>query len=278
MQTRGVVSFSPSFGSYSNGTPTEVGARVVEELREEEEENSEDFYGGECFSPQNRETEDNSDSEDENEDFEFAFVTRESQISSPISADEIFCNGQIRPVFPILNKDLLLGNMNLERQNFSIENSGSLKGPGGKIRIPLRKLFIEERETASSGSSSEADELDGVPPETYCVWRQKAPAEQCNKSNSTGSSKRWRFRNLLHRSQSEGGKDTFVLFTPGKQKENVKIKKTEIPADGGKVKSTAAAQYSKKGEDRRKSYLPYRRDLVGLFSNVNGVSRNLQPF
>lgn len=276
MQTRGMVSFSPSFGNI-NSKLTEVGARVVEELREEEE-NSEHFYGGECYSPQNREKEDNSDIEDENEDFEFAFVTRESQISSPISADEIFCNGQIRPLFPIFNKDLLLGNMNLERQNFSMENSGSLKGPGRKSRLPLKKLFIEERETASSGSSSEADELDGVPPETYCVWRQKDPAERCNKSNSTSSSKRWRFRDLMHRSHSDGGKSAFVLFTPSKQKENVKIKKTETSVDGGKVKSTAAAHYLKKGGDRRKSYLPYRQDLVGLFSNVNGLSRNLQPF
>lgn len=275
MQTGGLPSLSLSFGSFSNSKLTEVGARVVEELRGEEK-NSEGFYGGECYPTQNREKEDFSDRENENEDFEFAFVTRESQISSPISADEIFCNGQIRPVS---NTDLLLGSMNLERQNHSIENSCSLKSPGRTIRLPLRKLFIEERETPSSGSSSEADELDGVPPETYCVWGQKASSERCNKSNSTGSSKRWRFMDLLHRSQSDGGKDPFVLFTPSKRKENEKTKKTKTPGNGGKVKSTAAvAQFSKKGSDRRKSYLPYRRDLVGLFSNVNGLSRNLNPF
>ena len=59
------------------------------------------------------------------------------------------------------------------------------------IRLPLRKLLIEERETASC-SSSEADELEGVPSGTYCVWTPKAaesPPGRCRKSNSTGSSK-----------------------------------------------------------------------------------------
>ncbi|KAL2464090.1 uncharacterized protein Fot_52046 [Forsythia ovata] len=120
--------------------------RVVEELRAEE--NSEDFYGE--FDPsQSREKsaipndqqeeyisrieeKEDGDSEDDNEDFEFAFLTRESQISSPISTDEIFCNGQIRPVFPIFERDLLLRNMNLKRENLGengTENSGSSKGP-----------------------------------------------------------------------------------------------------------------------------------------------------
>ncbi|KAL2556729.1 uncharacterized protein Fot_01468 [Forsythia ovata] len=155
--------------------------RVIEELRAEE--NSEDFYG-EFYPPQSREKSANpndqqeeyisrieekedGDSEDDNEDFEFAFLTRESQISSPISADEIFCNGQIRPVFPIFERDLLLRNMNLKRENLGengTENSGSSKGPSRTVRLSLKKLFIEERETASSGSSSEADELDSVPP------------------------------------------------------------------------------------------------------------------
>nr|GMD06210.1 ribosomal L1 domain-containing protein CG13096-like [Ipomoea batatas] len=47
-----------------------------------------------------------------------------------------------------------------------------------KIRLPLRKLFTKEREAQSLCSSSEADEMDGILPSTYCVWRPKAPAEK----------------------------------------------------------------------------------------------------
>ncbi|KAL2494379.1 uncharacterized protein Fot_38136 [Forsythia ovata] len=157
--------------------------RVVEELRAEE--NSEDFYG-EFDPPQSREKSANpndqqeeyisrieekedGDSEDDNEDFEFAFLTRESQISSPISADEIFCNGQIRPVFTIFERDLLLRNMNLKRENLGengTENSGSSKGPSRTVRLPLRKLFIEERETASSGGEDR-----GSPDPPRDPWR-----------------------------------------------------------------------------------------------------------
>ncbi|KAL2521802.1 hypothetical protein Fot_25725 [Forsythia ovata] len=140
-----------------------------------------------------------------------------------ILTDEIFCNGQIRPVFSIFERDLLLRNMNLKRENLGengTKNSGSSKGPSRTVRLPLRKLIIEERETTSSDSSSEADELDGVPPETYCVWRQKASAEEavnaeaegpCKKSNSTGSSKRWRFKDLMNWSHSDSRPVTTLL-------------------------------------------------------------------
>ncbi|KAL2515727.1 hypothetical protein Fot_29698 [Forsythia ovata] len=239
-----VLSLSPSFNRYSNSKLVEIAARVVEEFRAED--HSEGLYDE--FYPESEEIvlsaksqeENQADSKnveqndvdgDEDEDFEFAFVTSDSEFSSSISADEIFYNGQIRPVFPIFNRDLLLGN----------ETGNSDSSPkAAPIRLPLRKLF-NDSETSSSSSSSEVDDLDGVPAAT---------------------------------SHSDGDHGPLVSLSPSKQKENEKIKKSvETPViGGGKVK--AAAQYARNGVDRRRSYLPYRKDLVGFFANVNGLSRN----
>ncbi|KAL0377424.1 UNVERIFIED_CONTAM: hypothetical protein Sradi_3047900 [Sesamum radiatum] len=136
-------------------------------------------------------------SDNGDEDFEFALVRQEREVL----AEEFFYDGQIGPVFP---------------------------------------LFIEDREdhepdNPSSCSSSEADEMENIPAGTYCVWRPKA-AEQpspsrCNKSKSTGSgSKRWKIRDLLRRSNSDG-KDSFVFLTPKNREENPQPKLLKKPRE-----------------------------------------------
>lgn len=307
-----MISISPSFNSYSNSNLAEIAARVVQEFasdelyedefyfeREEnsatplsEEEGDSEYVerGGDSEYVE-REGEDSVEDADGEKEFEFAFVTKDSELPSPISADEIFHNGQIRPVYPLFNRDLFLESMEFRREN------GEGKGDSKKvptIRLPLRKLFNEEREstmtvaTTSSCSSSDADELDGVPEESYCVWRPKdatAAEGRCKKSSSTGSnSKRWSFKDLLSRSHSDGSKDDFVILSPsnsGRKKQSENRGKV-TPVSSGKVKSAAAPplppMYNRDGGEKRRSYLPYRQDLVGFFGNVNGLSKNLQPF
>ncbi|KAL0421796.1 UNVERIFIED_CONTAM: hypothetical protein Slati_3202500 [Sesamum latifolium] len=306
MQAGPVVSLSPSFNSYSNSKLAEIAARVAGEFDPDE------LYGDFCFErrrnsaaqrgegggiSENRVPE-GEEGEDE-EEFEFAFVTRESELLSPISADEIFHDGKIRPVYPVFNRDVLLGRgeyRNEDEKGNGVRDSVSSKGP--RVRLPLRKLFIEERETTvttSSSSSSEADELDGLAVETYCVWRPKeaaaaAEAEEeeedgrCKKSGSAGSSsKRWKLRDLLHRSHSDGSKDNFVTLShssSGRKKENEKGGK-ETPGSGGKVKPAAPPPpppYNRDGGEKQRSYLPYRQDIVGIFGNVNGLSKNFKHF
>ncbi|KAF5476803.1 hypothetical protein F2P56_003500 [Juglans regia] len=291
MQGGSVVSLSPSFNSYSPGKLAEIAARVVEELRQEADFDTNIFpwatenpsISSRVISNaapyQRQQEEDNSNNkgededgyEDEDDDFEFAFVCREPD-SSPISADEIFCNGQIRPIYPIFDQSLLV--------NDSRTSTDSSSTSSKVRRLPLRRLMTEEREREearepASCSSSEADELDGIPTGTYCVWAPtKPPAEvapssrgSCKKSNSTGSSKRWKFRDLLYRSNSEG-KDTFVFLTQSKRTA-VKTMDEASPESGKKGNAV------KEGDKRS---LPYRKDLVGFFANVNGLSKSLQPF
>ncbi|GAB2221194.1 hypothetical protein Drorol1_Dr00012364 [Drosera rotundifolia] len=243
--------------------------------------------------------------EEEESEFEFAVVTRDDDTESAISADEIFENGQIRPIFPLFNTDLIPGGTNWinNRSNRIQSNQHDLDSvivadriPSIRRRHPLSKLLTEEKAAAAmaaSCSSSEADELDNVPPGTYCVWKPNEAMMMRKKSNSTGSSKRWRLRELLRRSISDG-KETFVFLAPrcesGKSKAAAveKAEKSLTATEPKKKKKAATAMVAQeehylKGRamresDRRRSYLPYRRDLVGLFSNVNGLSRAVRPF
>ncbi|KAH0659365.1 hypothetical protein KY289_028113 [Solanum tuberosum] len=271
MQASSELSQSPSF---ARTNLTEIAARVVEEFTAENEIDS-DFSFNDDDNNENHENQVHK--HDDEDDSEFAFVTAGSDQSSPISADEIFYNGQIRPIF---NRDLSLNDT-------GYNNSEKVSTPTKSNRVSLRKLFTEDREIASSSSSSEVDDLEGIAPGTYCVWRPKPveepPCELRKKSSSTGSSsKRWKLRDFIHRSNSDG-KETFVfLTTPFKKREE----KTEITrTDSGKitgkvpaVEDFPALRCSINGKDKRKSYLPYRQDLVSFLGNVNGLNRNLQHF
>ncbi|XP_050377622.1 uncharacterized protein LOC126794872 [Argentina anserina] len=303
MQTSMLISHSPSFNAYSSSNRlAQIAARVVSEFRQELDEagleDLDDVYDDNNnnhgqFSPPRIEQEarhddameadkgDHNDEEEEEEEFEFAFVCREAP-TSPIAAEEVFYNGQIRSVYPVFDQSLLLQVDDVEAVDKDSEKSpAAVTKPR---RLPLGRLMIEEeRENAASCSSSEADDLENLPPGTYCVWAPPKSGSSgkggggsgggggCDKSGSTGSSKRWKFRDLLSRSSSDGAKDTYVFFAPTakiaeKESGNVivarKVRSGKGVADG----------------DKRRSYLPNKQDLLGFFSNVNGLSRNLHPF
>ncbi|RCV16401.1 hypothetical protein SEVIR_3G136500v4 [Setaria viridis] len=168
--------------------------------------------------------------------------------------------------------------------------------------------------TASSSSSAatdddRADGLEGAAPESYCVWRpgsasSASPASSPRpprKSGSTGSMARWRRISdlVVGRSHSDG-KEKFLFFAAPpheqapKDKDKPKPKPSPAPAGGRKptpvtteVDTVTAAHriaYLSKGGGTaggtpRRTFLPYREELVGFFANVNGVSRSHQhPF
>ncbi|CAA2933479.1 uncharacterized protein LOC111400836 [Olea europaea var. sylvestris] len=218
-------------------------------------------------------------SNEDDEDFEFSLVSESKEVLTG--------NSEIKSIFPIFNRDLLVNN-----DEKILEPSDQVES----IKVPLSKLFIEdrgeeEREIPSS-SSSEADELESVPAGTYCVWRPKATEpspSRCRKSKSTGSrSRRWKLRDLMRRSNSDG-KDSFVFLTPKHREEKPekietsKKSKAKGAVLGGPPGSSSAheAHYIRnraiKEENKKKSYLPYRRDLVGFFANVNVLGRSFAP-
>ncbi|KAF7809295.1 protein tolB [Senna tora] len=283
MQTMSVLPLSHAF---STDVP-EISANFVENLMAELKI---DDQGSE---KEVVEQEQEQEGEEDEEEFSFACTNPDG---SAISADDAFDNGQIRPMFPVFDRNLL----------FSDEYDGSSAPPS-----PLRKVFVEQRGLFSSLSSSESesDELEGAAPEgTYCEWSAKTAVEaasssKCNKSNSTGFSKLWKFRESKLRSNSDG-KDAFVFLNSpanrstakpgnsGKDTEKAvtaKAKTQQTTTQNGVVKAAKSKTTSpahrnpyalKKESDKRKSYLPYRQDLVGIgiFTNVNGLSRNVHPF
>ncbi|CAH8337390.1 unnamed protein product [Eruca vesicaria subsp. sativa] len=195
--------------------------------------------------------------EESDEEFSFASVNGEN---SPITAEEAFKDGQIRPVYPFFNRNLL----------FEPETKQSLPSP-------LKKVFVE------------TEEEDSEPIGPYCSWsgrtvEEAASPKTCRKSNSTGFSKLWRFRDLVSRSKSDG-KDAFVFLSNGSSSSSSSQKKPS----GGVVKRAEKKMKTKSAHERlymrhraireegkRRSYLPYKH--VGFFTNVNGLTRNVHPY
>jgi hypothetical protein len=178
MQGALAVLVSSSFNSYFSGKLAEIATRVVQDLRQETNPDDDIFsWAAENPPPQSQEISNGGKEEDEYE-FEFVVVCREPKYSSPISADEIFYNGHIRPLNPIFDQTLLL-----DDSYTNADHSRASKTLTHRCS-PLKKLMVEEREREQqeeahepmSCSSSEADELDRVPPGTYCVWTPTKPS------------------------------------------------------------------------------------------------------
>ncbi|PON73772.1 hypothetical protein PanWU01x14_056600 [Parasponia andersonii] len=321
---------SPSFNSYSSsGTENlaDIAARVVNEFRRENGSNDDVFGFDEyvhepCWDVINKDhydyDDDNQsrslylkdqdqdhDDQDEESEFEFAFVSAEPD-SSPISADEIFHNGLIKPVYPLFGRALLLE---------APSNDAATKKESDKTtrrtRQPLRKLMVEEeRETTTTATSpcdsSESDDLEGLKQGSFCVWKPKNGAVsggggddgrrgRGKKSGSTGTSKRWKLPDILSRSGSVG-KDGFVFVAPIKklggskragkvqavaEKEKNDVVLTSNNDDergGGDMLKGRNKDNTATTEDKKRSFFPYKQDFVGFLANVNGLSRNLHPF
>ncbi|XP_010502794.1 PREDICTED: uncharacterized protein LOC104780032 [Camelina sativa] len=233
------ASFSPSFSTYSGDRLAEIAERV-------------------CYR------------EKSDEEFEFSLAATSSPDDDGL-------------VFPVFNQNLI---------------SGETSPPEEKaVIVPLKDLFLRERndqppqqETYSSSSDEDDDdddEFDEIPSEIYCPWTparstaEMSPSGGCRKSKSTGSSstsswstKRWRLRDLLKRSRSDG-KQSLKFLNPVVEDESTK--KASKKKKEKVVTVTVVSAHEKfylrnkamKEEDKRKSYLPYKQDLVGLFSNFN---------
>ncbi|KAF8675918.1 hypothetical protein HU200_047416 [Digitaria exilis] len=238
-----------------------------------------------------------SDDEDSDGEFEFPFVSRESSAAGA-AADELFAGGRIRAFYPVFGRVL--------------DDVAAPEAP----RAPLGRLFqLEQARTSSvastssssSASSTAADDgagLDGASPDSYCVWTPgsssaaSSPSRPPRKSGSTSSVARWRRIGelVVGRSHSDG-KEKFLFFSappsPARDRDHhspVSNSKAKQPPKGSKA--AGAAELDTVAAGRRKSYgggaktstggrrtfLPYRQDLVGLFASVHGLSRSPHPF
>uniref|UniRef100_A0ACD5TZ93 Uncharacterized protein n=1 Tax=Avena sativa TaxID=4498 RepID=A0ACD5TZ93_AVESA len=228
----------------------------------------------------------------------------------PALADDLFADGRIRPAtfYPVF------GRRPSGASSVDVDGLAPAPAPATERRKrgQLGRLFLEESRAWNSSSSStgsttstsstgttddyDGGGIEGAAPESYCVWAPGATVAPSSprpprpsKSGSTGSMARWRRISdlVVGRSHSDG-KEKF-LFLPANPP--VPINKNPRPkpntSSGGAKKKTEigtvaaaqrAAQYGAAkaagaGAPRR-TFLPYREELVGFFANVHGISRS----
>ncbi|KAJ4900975.1 hypothetical protein Rs2_14926 [Raphanus sativus] len=236
------ASFSPSFSTYSGDRLSEIAARVC----------NDDYK------------------EKGNEEFEFA-ILQTPPSSSPSDGGGL--------VFPVFDQTLL-------SEHEAV------------VVTPLKDLLLRDRNEPSVAysSSEEEDDLDTIPSEIYCPWTparsaaEMSPSGGCRKSKSTGSSstsssawskRGWRIRDLLKRSRSDGKQS--LHFLDSSNNRNEPSSSSPKTTANKKEKVSAHEKFylrnkAIKEEDKKRSYLPYKQDLVGLFSNVSRFSKTFPPF
>jgi hypothetical protein len=116
------LSVCPSFSSYSSDKLAEIADKVVD---------------GEDGRHQGEELDD---------EFEFVSVSRADD-------DLVVVDGQIGPVFSVFNRDLLSTSW--------LQAACSDDREGRSLRVPLKKLFVEERDPTTSFLSSSSDGRGG---------------------------------------------------------------------------------------------------------------------
>lgn len=153
-----------------------------------------------------------------------------------------------------------------------------------------RHLAVDRRDPASAPLPAPADDDDdSVQAEMFCPWSPGwsaavASPARCKKSGSTGSVLRWRPRLAVGRSQSDG-KEKFVFLSAGGGSSGRRSQKGRgVAAPGGGAGDAPHAwscyvdDNKSGGGARRRSFLPYKRDLVGLFANAAVFRRSYLPF
>jgi hypothetical protein len=228
-----------------------------------------------------------SDDEDSDSEFEFPFVSRDA------ATDGLFAGGHIRAFYPVFGRVL----------------DDTLPEAAEPPRAPLGRLFqLEQARTssvASTSSSASTDataggELDGASPDSYCLWKPgssqaSSPSRPPRKSGSTGSVARWRRIGelVVGRSHSDGREKFVFLSAPlspardhassspskaKKQQQRTRVSKaTEVDTVAAGRRTSFGGGGASKGSDSpgaRRTFLPYRQELVGLFANVHGLSRS----
>nr|XP_043618054.1 uncharacterized protein LOC122589796 [Erigeron canadensis] len=270
------ISYSPSFSFYSLTSAT--ADRVSHEIKQEQyDEFDHDFN--------------NYVEEEQEDDFEFSLRFGGEEFSKK----ELALAGRI--LLPIFDTDLVTKD---ELDNHVVKDLDHNKynNPSTDI-IPIDEMLTHDTdESLYSSSSSETDDLEDKVRGTFCVsWRKPAEMRSSpkynhiRKSKSTGSepknvSRKWKVSDILRRSNSDG-KETLFFLCP-KSVEASNKKRFAKSSEGPKVAKTGSSPsvhelfyVHKRAEhkgDKMKSYLPYRKDILGFRVYVNGDGNKKLPF
>ncbi|XP_073290739.1 uncharacterized protein [Primulina huaijiensis] len=244
--------------------------------------------------------------------FEFDFCpTLPSASAGAASADELFCNGLIRPMklsthlqrpqilAPLIESEDTVD----EDQTFT--RSRDLKFRAGSLRRRTRSMSPMRTPRPDEGGDCEigTDEITG---------KHLDEEKGSSRSSSAGrSSKRWVFlKEFLYRSKSEGRNNeghnnkfwSSISFSPVKEKkmannkskdQNPEVKKKVVLKNGVSKRRVPSpsphelhytANRAQSEEMRKKTFLPYRQGLLGClgfssksYGAMNGIARALNP-
>jgi hypothetical protein len=191
-----------------------------------------------------------------------------------ILADEIFENGKIRPILYTFEQSHLF--------------FPTPKNEGSHLRLPLKKIFLKNSINPVSRSGGISKQLQIEPLQNLTMVEMKVSSECYEKNNSIGSSNLWRFRQNINFRSNDDNKDSLVLMNHSvpKKSNKTKLDNTVVKKRKNEKHKNALSAYEKfyvtnkkrKDSNKRKSFLPYKRQLFGLFTNINGLSGNLHPF
>ncbi|XP_064953619.1 uncharacterized protein LOC135606516 [Musa acuminata AAA Group] len=264
---------SPSFGGASASASASVDEN--EPASDASKSASRHDFSAHQVSPSEAEEKNavDEDDDDSGDEFEFTFAVRDADAFPSVTADEIFSGGRIIPTYPVFNRDLLLP--------LSAADEPTITAKDQADQISFGRLQIV------TGAESSTEELAAA------GEHFPGEADRCKKSASTGSSMQWRLRDMVGRSHSDG-KEKFV-FLEASAKKNIMSPNTARAAAGGKGAKeggrlaevdavTGHRRFHGKGTSEkavkgpRRSFLPYRQQLLGLFAPVNGLRRSHHPF
>ncbi|KAM3412896.1 hypothetical protein ACQJBY_004207 [Aegilops geniculata] len=148
-------------------------------------------------------------------------------------------------------------------------------------RVQLGRLLLVDAFGFGAGAEQQPDGVDKPAKTCYCSCCPGSPSTasspaRCRKSGSTGSVLRWSQR-LLGRSHSDG-KEKFVFLDASPSNSGSKRKGVRSGGVGGHAHVWSSYAHKGGGNDgRRRSFLPYRQDLVGLFAST-AFRRSYHPF
>lgn len=207
------------------------------------------------------------------EEQEFSFPGANFQ-GIRIFADDLFENGKLRTLLPHFDQSLFY--------------TSTPNNVASHIRPPLKKIFINNSISPQLRSDGNSKETQNEFLENITLVEMLESKEHCKKSNSTGSSNLWRFRQNMDLRCNSDNRDSLVILNSSVPKNHVKTKVESIVIKKRKEEQPkkALSTYEKlyltnkkrKGSNKQRSFLPYKHQLFGFFTNMNGLSRNLHPF
>ncbi|VYS66841.1 unnamed protein product [Arabidopsis thaliana] len=236
------VSFSPSFSFYASGDLVETAVRVIRE--------SGSYYSVKV---------------DGENDKEFEFETL------PLGDESLFHFSTMTTTFKRSSDDDDVADDRVTSKNL-FYGGWSVDPPS--LTSPSESL-----------SSSDSDDSENISPSKfYCFWSPIRSPARDDSLKSKGSSRRCRIKEFLRRSHSDGAVSTVSATKRCSFKDLLRRSHSDGGGEGSSISTSGngslvvkgrnkTAAYKPDVDKRRKSYLPYRQDLIGVFAGM-GRFRN----